>query len=118
MRAMHVPARFRPAVAAVVDRLAAGDYQGLKRDGIDPHPNVDLSLPIRNYGPTGATIVTLPEEAWASADAIPIPGQPGQWAVVLGLWTQEEGVSDLSMLATVFESPGGISVVIDGINAL
>lgn len=31
-----VPASLRPALAQVVDRLVAGDFEGLKRDGIDP----------------------------------------------------------------------------------
>lgn len=119
---MGVPEHLRPALAAVVDRLAAGDYQGLKRDGIDRSPDdADLSLWIRSYGPAGATIVPLPEEAWASADAIPVipvTGQPGHWGVVVDLWTREEGMSDLSMEATVTESPDGISVVIDGIHVL
>jgi hypothetical protein len=37
---------------------------------------------------------------------------------VLGLWTQEEGMSDLSVEATITESPDGISVVIDGLHVL
>ncbi len=115
---MDVPAQFRPALAAVVERLVAGDYQGLKRDGIDPDPAADLSLWIRNYGLTGATIAPLPEEARASADAVPITGRPGEWAVVLPLWTQEEGMSDLSMEATVCESPGGISIIVNDIHVL
>lgn len=111
-----VPERFRPALAAVVERLAAGDYLGLKRDGIDPHPDADLSLWIRNYGAAGVVIVPLPEEAWASADAIPVTVRPREWWVVLPLWTREEGMSDLSMEATVLESPS-LSVVIDDIHA-
>jgi hypothetical protein len=113
-----VPERFRPALEAVVERLAAGDYEGLKRDGIDPHPDADLSYWIRDYGPSGATVVLLPEEAWASADAIETV-VPGEWAVVVWLWTREEGRSDLAMEATVTESPdGGASVVVDNIHVL
>jgi len=115
---MDVPARFRPALESIVERLAAGDLQGLKRDGIDHRPDADLSLWIRDYGPAGVTIAPLPEEAWASADAFPIDGRPGQWAVVVDLWTREEGKSDLSMEATVTESPEGISVVIDDLHVL
>jgi hypothetical protein len=48
---------------------------------------------IRNYGCAGATIVPLPDEAWA-------------------------GMSDLSLGATVTESGGGIVVVIDDIRVL
>jgi len=62
--------------------------------------------------------VPLPEEAWASADAY-VTVVPGAWAVLVPLWTREEGMSDLSMEATVVESPGGgVSVVIDNIHVL
>lgn len=115
---MAVPVRFRPALAEVVERLAALDYQGLKRDGIDPCPDSDLSIWIRDYGDAGATIVPLPGEAWAEADAGPAGARPGQWWVVLPLWTREEGRSDLSLEATVTESSGEVSVVIDGIHVL
>jgi hypothetical protein len=115
---MSVPAQFRPALAAVVERLAAKDYQGLKRDGIDPHLSADLSLWIRNYGSSGATIVPLPDDAWASADAVPITGRRGEWSVIVPLWTREEGRSDLSMEATVTESSDGVSVIITGVRVL
>jgi hypothetical protein len=110
--------QFRRALAAVVERLAASGYQGLKRDGTDPHPAADLSLWIRNYGSEGATIVPLPEEAWAEADAVPIAGRPGEWSVIVPLWTREAGKSDLSMEATVFGSSEDVSVVIDNIHVL
>ena len=113
-----VPARFRPALSEVVERLAALDYQGLKRDGIDPFPDSDLSLWIRNYGEAGATIVPLPGEAWAEANAGQVDSRPGQWWVVLRLWTREEGMSDLSLEATVTEARGGVMVVIKDIRAL
>jgi hypothetical protein len=118
VRGVAVPARFRPALAGVVERLAALDYQGLKRDGIDPFPDSDLSVWIRNYGAAGATIVSLPGEAWAEGGAGPVAARPGQWWVVLPLWTREEGMSDLCLEATVTESPGGVMVVIDGIRVL
>jgi hypothetical protein len=44
--------------------------------------------------------------------------QPGEWSVVLPLWTREEDISDLSMEATVSESPDGASVIIDNIHVL
>ncbi len=86
--------------------------------GIDPFPDSDLSLWIRNYGDSGTTIVPLPGEVWAEADAGPVDARPGQWWVVLPLWTREEGMSDLSLEATVTESRGGVMVVIKDIRAL
>jgi hypothetical protein len=118
VRVMAVPARFRPALAEVVERLAVLDYQGLKRDGIDPRPDSDLSMWIRNYGDAGATIVPLPDEAWAAADAGLVDAHPGEWWVVLPLWTREEGMSDLSLEATITVTSGEVMVVIDDIHVL
>jgi hypothetical protein len=112
-----VPVRFRPALAEVVKRLAALDYQGLKCDGIDPHPDSDLSMWIRNYGHAGATIVPLPEDAWAECDVAPTV-HPGEWWAVVPLWTREEGMSDLSMEATITEASGEVKVVIHDIHVL
>jgi hypothetical protein len=56
-------------------------------------------------------MVPLPEEAWEVADAFPIADRPGEWAVVVDLWTREEGRSDLSMEARVTESRKGVSVI-------
>jgi hypothetical protein len=80
VRFVAVPARFRPALAGDVERLAALDYQGLKSDGIDPFPDSDLSVWIRNYGSSGATIVPLSDGAWAEADdgpVMPVPASGG-----------------------------------------
>ena len=60
----------------------------------------------------------LPGEAWAEGDAGPVDARPRQWWVVLPLWTRENGMSELSLDATVTESPGGIVVVINDIRVL
>jgi hypothetical protein len=113
-----VPERFRGVIADVVARVADGDYAGLKRDGIDPHPDADLSMWIREYGDRGATVVRLPEAAWEFAEAFPAEGVPGTWFVVVDLWTAEEGHSDLSMEATVREVGDGVVVTIDDLHVL
>jgi len=51
-------------------------------------------------------------EAW------PIEAHPGQTWVVVDLWTREEGMSDLSLEATVTESSGEVTVVIHNIHVL
>jgi hypothetical protein len=118
VRVVAVPERFRPALAEVVERLASLDYQGLKRDGVDPFPGSDLSVWIRSYGDAGVTIVPLPDEAWARGSGGPVDGCPGQWWVDVPLWTREVGMSDLFLQATVTESAGGIVVVINDVRVL
>ena len=124
--ASPIPRALRPVLSAVVDRLVAGDYDGLKRDGVDPHEDRDLGLWIREYGrapgtdePGRARLVPLPEEAWDSAEVIfEEPGPPRFWAVVVDLWTAEEGRSDLSMEADVTETSTGLAVVVNDIHVM
>jgi hypothetical protein len=116
----------RPALSEVVDRLVAGDYEGLRRDGIDPNEARDLGLWIREYGrapvsgePGRATLVPLPEAAWDWAEVVfEDSGPPRVWGVVVDLWTLEEGHSDLSMEAEVTETSDGPRVVVSDIHVL
>ncbi len=60
-----VPERWRPALSAVIDRLAAEDYMALERDGLlndayKPRPS-EIARWITGYP---ATLVPLPPEAW------------------------------------------------------
>lgn len=121
-----VPLSLRPALSAVVDRLVVADYEGLKRDRIDPFEDRDLGLWVREYGrvpgsdaPGRATLVPLPGEAWDWAQVVfEHPGPPRAWGVVVDLWTLEEGHSDLSMEAEVTETADGLSVVVSDIHVL
>jgi hypothetical protein len=63
-----VPERFRPLLAEVVSRIAAGDYDGLARDFIAhaDESDYDLGLWARGYP---AAFTPLPPEAWTYADA-------------------------------------------------
>jgi hypothetical protein len=121
-----IPASLRPALAQVVDRLVAGDFEGLRRDGIDPYPDSDPGVWIREYGrtpgsddPARATLISLPEEAWQYAEVVlEDAGPPRKWRVVVDLWTLEEGRSDLSMEADVIDTPAGIQVRVHDIHVM
>lgn len=113
-----VPEHLRPALEAVVRRLAAGDAEGLVRDGHVEHPDADLLMWVREYGNDGATLVPLPPEAWDEDDATASPQGEGEWSVELPLWTVEEGRSDLTLQADVTERPEGPFVVINDIHVL
>jgi hypothetical protein len=121
-----IPHTLRPALSAMVDRLVAGDYEGLKRDGIDPYEDRDLGLWIREYGRAPgtdergrATLAPLPEEAWESAEVVSEdPGPPRVWGIVIDLWTAEEGRSDLSLEAEVTETSNGFAVTVTDIHVM
>jgi hypothetical protein len=73
--------------------------------------DMDLSMSVPTVDPKGTGLSDF-------LTAGPVDARPGQWWVVLPLWTREEGMSDLSLQATVTESRGGIVVVIDDIRVL
>ena len=64
------------------------------------------------------TLIDLPEEAWAFSDHYPIETEPRIWYVRLDLWTAEEGRSDLSLEAGVWEVGLGIKVLIDEVHVM
>lgn len=114
-----VPDRWRPILGAIVHRLVAGDYTGLAADGLlsfttDPTDD-SIGRWIEDYP---ANLVELPDEAWAYSHHFPEPGQPGAWAVVIDLWTAEEGHSDLSLEATVWDDGTDIVVKVHNIHML
>jgi len=73
-----VPERFRPALEAIVRRLADGDYQGVARDH-SPYlgqDGFDLGMWARDYPDS---FVPLPAEAWEVATAFEMNDEPGAW---------------------------------------
>ena len=97
-----IPTAWRPILREIVGALSSRDYQlkrGLSRVAAVP---AETALHIQNYiQDYGATLVKLPEEAWASSVCI---WMGDYWDVLLDLWTQEEGQSDLVLSARVTEA--------------
>jgi hypothetical protein len=74
----------------------------------------EIEQAIREYG---ATLIFPPEDAFDSMDAIEVEGvSPPKWSVVMPLWTQQEGRSDLSLELTVEQRLEGTRVEIDNIH--
>ena len=111
--------RWRPVLTEIVHRLVVGDYDGLARDGIvagtDDPRDAGIGLWIEEYP---ATLVDLPPGAWAYSDHGPIEGAAGAWWVIVDLWTAEEGRSDLSMEATVWDDGRTITVKVHAVHVM
>jgi len=60
----------------------------------------------------------LPEEAWDFAEAFELDDEPGTWHVVIDLWTEEEGRSDLSMEALVIDDEADPLVRVSDIHVM
>lgn len=112
-----MPQRWRRLLAEIVHRLVIGDYAGLARDGYvegtDDPDDASIGLWIEDYP---ATMVDLPDEAWAFSVHGPL--ESGMWWVTVPLWTSEEGRSDLSMEATVYDDCTDITVKIHTIHVM
>lgn len=114
-----VPERWRPVLGAIVHRLAIGDYVGLAREGLIAFA-VDSSDARIGHWIDGysARLVDLPPEAWAFSDYGETHGKPGYWWVIVDLWTAEEGRSDLSMEATVYDDGHEVRVEVNDVHMM
>ena len=99
-----VPLEWRPALERAADAFAAGNFtlQGLA--GVEPTSASTASQVSQYLANYGATLVSLPEETWDSS--VCIWSGRHHWDVLVDLWTQEEGRSDLVMHAHV--APSGV----------
>ena len=112
-----VPERWRPLLAEIIHRLVIGDYAGLARDGsvsyTDDPSDDSIGMWIEDYP---WRMVDLPEEAWAFSDHFQVG--PNSWSVVVSLWTAEEGLSDLSLEAIVYEDGPNVTVKVDMVHVM
>lgn len=108
-----VPERFRPLLAALIDMIAAGDLAAIRADPRIRIRGSDPLLWARDYP---GTVTALPSEGWHVADAIQLHADPAKWSVVVPLWTDREGPSDLSLEATIHDLPDGAVIILDNIH--
>lgn len=106
-------------LGSIVHRLVIGDYASLAADGLvssttDPTDS-SIGRWIEDYP---ARLVDPPAEAWAFSEHGPRTGVPHSWWVIVDLWTAEEGRSDLSMEATVWDDGASVVVKIDNVHVM
>ena len=96
---------WRPVLQDVVRRFAQGDYHlALGVPGVEP-VSAATAEQIRNYiAEYGATLVELPDDTWQTSIA---QWMETHWAILVDLWTAEEGRSDLVLEGKVVETSAG-----------
>jgi len=102
-----IPTAWRPVFCRIVDAFVRGDH-ALKAGvpGVAALPD-DTAAQIRDYiRDYGATLVALPPDTWESSVCI---WCGAHWDVLVDLWTQEEGRSDLVLGARVTETEAGFA---------
>lgn len=105
-------------IEELVAVLAEGDFEKLSR--LAPRSRVtsqEIEAVIKQYG---RRLLPLPVRAFEFIDYIAVHNTtPPVWSVVVPLYTEEEGRSDLSLELTMVEiSPAKYEVLIDDIHVL
>lgn len=102
---LPVPTIWRPALSKIVEAFAKRDYQ--LNNGIPGVANVstDTATQIREYiEEYGEELIKLPDETWQSSVCA---WMGSHWEVLVDLWTEGEGRSDLVLHAQVTENNEG-----------
>ena len=74
----------------------------------------EIEQAVQEYG---GTLTYPPEDAFRLVDVIALEGvSHSQWSVIVPLWTEQEGRSDLSLEMTVGEKPEGTRIQLDNIH--
>jgi hypothetical protein len=102
-------------VGQVMDLLVSQKYKELS----DMTRTVRLSEEAIKSAITyyGKQLISPPIEAFKLMDVIPIQSNNAGWSVVMPLWTQEEGRSDLTIELTIVKAEGDFRVELDDIRA-
>lgn len=105
-------------IRRVITHLVAGDYRGLESLTRGHRLSAEeMKTAVEDYG---SRLVPPPDHAFESdLDAIPImDAVPPAWSVIMTLWTEEEGRSDLSIVLTVMQREDDFDITIDDIHVL
>lgn len=94
------------------------DYIGLARDGLVSNAtgleDESIGTWIERYP---GTLVPLPREAWDYSDHMAL-NVAGGWWVTIDLWTAEEGRSDLTIEATVWDDGRNVRVELQNVHVM
>ena len=98
---MPIPSVWRSTIFDIVERLKEGDYK-LKRGvlGVSTISTNDASKIAENIADYGVRLTTLSKETW---DTSVCQWMQDYWEVLIDLYTQEEGESDLVLSVRVYE---------------
>lgn len=103
-----------PTLRQIVKAIAEGDYE-LSR-GISSVAPVSSATAkqIRDYVEDyGETVTELPDETWNSSVS---RWMRTHWYVLVDLWTEEAGRSDLALILHVFEAGDGYRFEVDSVH--
>ena len=109
-----VASAWRATLRDVVRAFVANDYAlGSRPKSVTPlRPGV--ADQVREYiADYGETLIELPDDTWNTSVA---QWMGDHWQVLVDLWTEESGESDMALSVRVFEADGGFRVEIDSVH--
>lgn len=105
---LPIPSEWRQLFVGIVNSFVFKDYlisSGI--DGVSP-VSQETAVQIEEYiTEYGETLIALPSETWESSICL---YQGDSWDILIDLWTESEGRSDLALSATVKETESGYIV--------
>ncbi len=108
-----IPSAWRPTLSAVVSALANGEHNIEGVLGVAPVSR-DTAAQIQGYiSDYGEVLTELSEATWESSVCI---WMGSRWDVLIDLWTESEGRSDLVLSARVRESGEGYSIEVQSVH--
>jgi hypothetical protein len=109
-----IPFVWRPTLREIVKSIARGDYS-LSRGFSSVAPvSSATAKQIREYiEDYGETLIELPDETWTSSVA---RWMRTHWYVLVDLWTEEAGRSDLALILRIFEADDGFRFEVDSVH--
>jgi hypothetical protein len=111
----ELPTAARTRIEEIVRRLAAGEVDGLRSEGVKGLEG-DPLMWVREYP---AELVPLPADVWAHPETGSLAYYDGSgWAVVVPMWTTSESPSDLSMEMSVIKRGRDLEFEIENIHVL
>ena len=114
-RAHPIATTWRPALRAIVNALARGDFAvSAPVPGASVRVDGTTASQIKRYlAAFGEGLDVLPDETWSTSVA---QWMDGYWDVLVDLWTVESGRTDLVLSARVHEEEGDfVRVAVEGV---
>ena len=105
-----IASHWRPIIKLVVDAFSRSNFElSTPIENIQPIP-VDIAHANKSYvSDYGEVLISLPEETWETSCA---QWMGDYWQIIVDLYTESEGRSDLILNGRVMEKNGNISIEI------
>lgn len=112
---LPVPEVWRSTIEAIVGRMVAGDFEMVGAGSEVRRPSAEyaaaLARAVAGYG--DVTLCELPAACWDSSVSIWFDPR---WDVLVDLFMNEEGRSDLVLFLSVYEVGGGFEFEIENLH--